>query len=58
LRRDEWKTTDYSEEMMHSTFDIDMPHYANAIVGADEIMGAIELIADPAAKAVERIAQV
>ena len=43
---------------MHSTFDIDMPHYANAIVGADEIMGAIELIADPAAKAVERIAQV
>ena len=28
---------------MHSTFDIDMPHYANAIVGADEIMGQSNL---------------
>lgn len=43
-------TADYSEEMMHSAFDINMPHYADAIVNATEIVEAIERITNPAAK--------
>lgn len=28
---------------MHAAFEINLPNYANAIVSADEIIGAIEL---------------
>jgi ureidoacrylate peracid hydrolase len=40
-------TADSSEEMMHAALEINLPHYANAIVSADEIIGAIE---NPAVK--------
>jgi ureidoacrylate peracid hydrolase len=34
-------TADYSDEMMHAALDVNMPHYANAIVTTDEIVDAI-----------------
>lgn len=34
-------TADYSDEMMHAALDINMPNYANAIVGTDELLLAI-----------------
>jgi ureidoacrylate peracid hydrolase len=34
-------TADYSDEMMHAAFDVNMPHYASAIVTTDEIVDAI-----------------
>jgi ureidoacrylate peracid hydrolase len=40
-------TADYSEEMMHAALELNLPHYANAIVSANEIIRAIE---DPAVK--------
>ena len=36
-------TADYSEEMMHAALDINLPHYANAIVSTDEILQSISL---------------
>jgi ureidoacrylate peracid hydrolase len=35
-------TADYSDEMMHAAFDINMPNYANAIVNTDEVLQSIE----------------
>jgi hypothetical protein len=34
-------TADYSDEMMHAALDINMPNYASAIVGTEEIVAAI-----------------
>jgi nicotinamidase-related amidase len=34
-------TADYSDEMMHAAFDINMPNYANAIVTTDEVVTSI-----------------
>lgn len=34
-------TADYSEEMMHAAFEINMPNYANAIVTTDEVLESI-----------------
>jgi nicotinamidase-related amidase len=34
-------TADYSDEAMHASLDVNIPNYASAIVGADEIMGSI-----------------
>ena len=34
-------TADYSDEMMHSALDINMPNYASAIVSTEEIVAAI-----------------
>ena len=34
-------TADYSEEMMHAAFDINLPNYANAIVTTSEVLESI-----------------
>jgi nicotinamidase-related amidase len=34
-------TADYSDEMMHAAFDINMPNYASTIANADEVIAAI-----------------
>jgi ureidoacrylate peracid hydrolase len=34
-------TADYSEEMMHAAFDINLPNYANAIVTTSEVVESI-----------------
>lgn len=34
-------TADFSDEMMHAAFDINLPNYANAIVSTDELLQAI-----------------
>ncbi len=34
-------TADYSDEMMHAALDINMPNYASAIAGTEEIVAAI-----------------
>jgi nicotinamidase-related amidase len=34
-------TADYSDEMMHAAFDINIPNYANAVVSTQEIVTAI-----------------
>ena len=34
-------TADYSEKEMHAALEINMPNYANAIVTAEEVVGAI-----------------
>jgi nicotinamidase-related amidase len=34
-------TADYSDEAMHAALDINLPHYASAIVGAEEIVASI-----------------
>jgi len=34
-------TTDYSDEMMHATLDINIPNYANAIVTTSQIVSSI-----------------
>ena len=39
-------TTDYSEEMMHAAFDVNMPNYANAIVMTDELIQSIATVSD------------
>lgn len=41
-------TADYSEEMMHAAFDINMPNYANAIVMTDELIQSIATVSDDA----------
>lgn len=41
-------TADYSNEMMHAAFDINMPNYANAIVGTDELLESIAIESDEA----------
>jgi nicotinamidase-related amidase len=37
-------TADYSEEMMHAAFEINMPNYANAIVTTDEVLKSIAFL--------------
>jgi len=37
-------TADYSDEMMHAALDINMPNYASAIAGTEEIVAAIAAI--------------
>jgi ureidoacrylate peracid hydrolase len=32
-------TADYSDEMMHAALDINIPHYASAIVTTEEVVG-------------------
>jgi hypothetical protein len=34
-------TADYSDEMMHAAFEINMPNYASAIASTEEIVAAI-----------------
>jgi ureidoacrylate peracid hydrolase len=34
-------TADYSEEMMHAAFEINMPNYANAILTTNEVLDSI-----------------
>ena len=34
-------TADYSEEMMHAAFEINMPNYANAIVTTEKVLASI-----------------
>lgn len=34
-------TADYSDEMMHAAFDINIPNYANAIVKTDDLLQSI-----------------
>lgn len=34
-------TADYSEEMMHAAFDINMPNYASAIVSTDQFLQSV-----------------
>ena len=34
-------TADYSDEMMHAALDINIPNYASAIVGTDEIVASL-----------------
>jgi hypothetical protein len=34
-------TAAYSEEMMHTAFDINMPNYANVIVNTDEFLQSV-----------------
>jgi nicotinamidase-related amidase len=36
-------TADYSEEMMHAAFEINLPNYANAIVTTSEVLESISL---------------
>jgi len=37
-------TADYSDEMMHAALDINMPNYASAIVGTEEIVASISAL--------------
>ena len=37
-------TADYSEEMMHAAFEINLPNYANAIVTTSEVLESISLL--------------
>jgi len=37
-------TADYSDEMMHAALDINIPNYASAIVGAEEIVASISAL--------------
>ena len=41
-------TAAYSEEMMHTAFDINMPNYANAIVSTDEFLQSVAAKQDEA----------
>ena len=41
-------TADYSDEMMHAAVDVNMPHYANAIVMTDELIQSIATVSDDA----------
>jgi ureidoacrylate peracid hydrolase len=42
----------YSDEMMHAALDINMPNYARAIVGTEEIVASISALrGDPRAAA-------
>jgi ureidoacrylate peracid hydrolase len=34
-------TADYSDEAMHAALDVNIPNYASAIVGAEEIVASI-----------------
>lgn len=34
-------TADYSDEMMHAALDLNMPHYASAVLTTNEIMGLL-----------------
>jgi ureidoacrylate peracid hydrolase len=34
-------TADYSDEEMHAALDINIPHYANAVVTTVEVLDAI-----------------
>jgi nicotinamidase-related amidase len=34
-------TADYSDEEMHAALDINIPHYATAVVTADQVVRAI-----------------
>ena len=34
-------TADYSDEMMHAALDVNMPNYASAIAGTEELVAAI-----------------
>jgi len=37
-------TADYSEEMMHATFNINMPNYANAILTTSDVLKSISSV--------------
>jgi ureidoacrylate peracid hydrolase len=37
-------TADYSDEAMHAAVDVNIPHYASAIVGAEEIVASISAL--------------
>ncbi|HEX3106732.1 MAG TPA: isochorismatase family cysteine hydrolase [Terriglobales bacterium] len=39
-------TADYSDDLMHAAFDINLPNYANAIVTTDEFLTSINVRAD------------
>ena len=41
-------TTDYSDEMTHAAFDVNMPNYANAIVTTDDLLRSIATVSDEA----------
>jgi hypothetical protein len=42
VRRD--ATADYSHEAMHAALDINIPNYASAIVGAEQIVALISAL--------------
>jgi hypothetical protein len=42
VRRD--ATADYSHEAMHAALDINIPNYASAIVGAEQIVASISAL--------------
>ncbi|HEY2527141.1 MAG TPA: isochorismatase family cysteine hydrolase [Xanthobacteraceae bacterium] len=48
-------TADYSDEEMHAALDINIPNYASALVGAEEIVASISALADSRASAATSI---
>ena len=37
-------TADYSDEEMHAALDVNIPHYASAVVTTEEVVGAISAL--------------
>jgi nicotinamidase-related amidase len=37
-------TADYTDEMMHAALDINIPNYASAVVGTEEIVASLSAL--------------